>query len=52
MARSLGFQAADQVRDRAALPAALAEAVTAARAGNCVLVDVQVRPDSYAAIGG
>jgi thiamine pyrophosphate-dependent acetolactate synthase large subunit-like protein len=51
LARSLGFQAADQVRDRAALPAALAEAVAAARAGNCVLVDVQVRPDGYAAMG-
>jgi thiamine pyrophosphate-dependent acetolactate synthase large subunit-like protein len=52
MARSLGFQAADQVRDRSALPAALAEAVAAARAGHCVLVDVQVRPDNYAAMGG
>jgi thiamine pyrophosphate-dependent acetolactate synthase large subunit-like protein len=51
MARSLGFQAADQVRDRSALPAALAEAVAAARAGHCVLVDVQVRPDNYAAMG-
>jgi thiamine pyrophosphate-dependent acetolactate synthase large subunit-like protein len=44
LARSLGFQAADQVRDRAALTAALAEAVAAARAGNCVLADIQVRP--------
>ena len=52
MARSLGFQAAGQVRDRSALPAALAEAVAAARAGNCVLVDVRVRPDNYAAMGG
>jgi thiamine pyrophosphate-dependent acetolactate synthase large subunit-like protein len=51
LARSLGFQAGDQVRDRTALPAALAEAVAAARAGNCVLVDVQVRPDGYAAMG-
>jgi thiamine pyrophosphate-dependent acetolactate synthase large subunit-like protein len=51
LARSLGFQAAGQVRDRAALPAALTEAVTAARAGHCVLVDVQVRPDNYAATG-
>ncbi len=39
---------AGQVREPDALPAALAEAVTAARAGNCVLVDVQVRPDNYA----
>jgi thiamine pyrophosphate-dependent acetolactate synthase large subunit-like protein len=52
MARSLGLQAADQVRDRAALPAALAEAVAAARSGQCVLLDVQVRPDNYAAMGG
>jgi thiamine pyrophosphate-dependent acetolactate synthase large subunit-like protein len=51
LARSLGFQAGDQVRDRTALPAALAAAVAAARAGNCVLVDVQVRPDGYAAMG-
>jgi thiamine pyrophosphate-dependent acetolactate synthase large subunit-like protein len=43
-ARSLGFHAADQVRDRSALPAALGEAVTAARSGHCVLVDVRVRP--------
>jgi thiamine pyrophosphate-dependent acetolactate synthase large subunit-like protein len=52
MARSLGFQAADQVRDRAALPAALAAAAAAASAGQCVLVDVRVRPDGYAAMGG
>ena len=52
LARSLGFQAADQVRDRAELPAALAEAVAAARSGHCVLVDVRVRPDGYAATGG
>ena len=52
LARSLGFQAADQVRDRSALPAALAAAVAAARAGQCVLVDVRVRPDGYAALGG
>ena len=51
-ARSLGFQAGDQVRDRPALPAALAAAVAAARSGRCVLVDVQVRPDGYAALGG
>jgi len=52
LARSLGFQAADQVRDRAALPAALAAAAAAARSGQCVLVDVRVRPDAYAAMGG
>jgi thiamine pyrophosphate-dependent acetolactate synthase large subunit-like protein len=51
-ARSLGFQAGDQVRDRAELPAALAAAVAAARSGQCVLVDVRVRPDGYAALGG
>jgi thiamine pyrophosphate-dependent acetolactate synthase large subunit-like protein len=51
-ARSLGFQAGDQVRDRSELPAALAAAVAAARSGQCVLVDVQVRPDGYAALGG
>ena len=48
-ARSLGFRAADQVSDRSALPAALAEAVAAARGGQCVLVDVRVRPDGYLA---
>jgi thiamine pyrophosphate-dependent acetolactate synthase large subunit-like protein len=51
-ARSLGFQAGDQVRDRSELPAALAAAVAAARSGQCVLVDVRVRPDGYAALGG
>jgi thiamine pyrophosphate-dependent acetolactate synthase large subunit-like protein len=51
-ARSLGFQAGDQVRDRSELPAALAAAVVAARSGQCVLVDVRVRPDGYAALGG
>jgi thiamine pyrophosphate-dependent acetolactate synthase large subunit-like protein len=51
MARSLGLAAQDQVRDRAALPAALAKAVAAARSGQCVLVDVRVRPDGYAATG-
>jgi thiamine pyrophosphate-dependent acetolactate synthase large subunit-like protein len=51
-ARSLGFRAADQVRDRAALSAALAEAIAAARAGHCVLADVRVRPDGYLATGG
>ena len=49
---SLGFQAGEQVRDRSALPAALAAAAAAARAGQCVLVDVRVRPDGYAALGG
>jgi thiamine pyrophosphate-dependent acetolactate synthase large subunit-like protein len=52
LARSLGLQAADQVRDRAALPAALAEAVTAARSGQCVLLDVRVRPDGYLSVSG
>jgi thiamine pyrophosphate-dependent acetolactate synthase large subunit-like protein len=51
-ARSLGFQARQQVRDRSQLPAALAVAVAAARSGQCVLVDVRVRPDGYAALGG
>jgi thiamine pyrophosphate-dependent acetolactate synthase large subunit-like protein len=51
-ARSLGFQAGEQVRDRSALPAALAAAAAAARSGQCVLVDVRVRPDGYAALGG
>ena len=51
-ARSLGFQAGGQVRDRSELPAALAAAVAAARSGQCVLVDVRVRPDGYAALGG
>jgi len=51
-ARSLGFQAAGQVRDRPALPAALAAAVAGARSGQCVLVDVRVRPDGYATLGG
>jgi thiamine pyrophosphate-dependent acetolactate synthase large subunit-like protein len=45
-ARSLGFQAAGPVADRSALPAALAEAAAAARAGRCVLVDVRVRPEA------
>jgi len=51
-ARSLGFQADQQVRDRSELPAALAAAVAAARSGQRVLVDVRVRPDGYAALGG
>ena len=52
LARSLGFQAAGQVRDRPALPAALAAAAAAARSGQCVLVDVRVRPDGYATLSG
>jgi thiamine pyrophosphate-dependent acetolactate synthase large subunit-like protein len=51
-ARSLGLQAGDQVRTRSELPAALAAAVAAARSGQCVLVDVRVRADGYAALGG
>ena len=43
-ARSLGFHAAGQVRDRSALPSALAVAAAAARSGQCALVDVRVRP--------
>ena len=44
-ARSLGFHADGQVRDRSALPATLAVAAAAARSGQCVLVDVRIRPD-------
>jgi thiamine pyrophosphate-dependent acetolactate synthase large subunit-like protein len=51
MARALGLVAPGQVKDRSALPAALAEAAAAARSGQCVLLDVQVRPDNYAAMG-
>jgi thiamine pyrophosphate-dependent acetolactate synthase large subunit-like protein len=51
-ARSLGLQAGQQVGDRSELPAALADAVAAARCGQCVLVDVRVRPDGYPALGG
>jgi thiamine pyrophosphate-dependent acetolactate synthase large subunit-like protein len=51
-ARSLGFRADGQVADRSALPAALTDAVAAARAGQCVLVDVRVCPDGYSAPGG
>jgi thiamine pyrophosphate-dependent acetolactate synthase large subunit-like protein len=51
-ARSLGFQAPDQVRDRSALPSALAAAAAGARSGRCVLVDVRVRPDGYATLSG
>jgi len=52
LARSLGFHAPDQVRDRSALSAALAAAAAAARSGQCVLVDVRVRPDGYATLSG
>ncbi len=52
MARSLGLHAPAQVRDRAHLPAALTEAVAAARSGHTVLLDIQVRPDGYLAVGG
>jgi thiamine pyrophosphate-dependent acetolactate synthase large subunit-like protein len=52
LARSLGLQAPPPVRDRAQLPAALAEAVAAARSGRTVLVDVQVRPDGYLSVSG
>jgi len=52
LARSLGLQAPPPVRDRAQLPAALAEAVTAARSARTVLVDVQVRPDGYLSVSG
>jgi thiamine pyrophosphate-dependent acetolactate synthase large subunit-like protein len=45
LARSLGLHAPDQVRDRAQLPAALTEAVTAARSARTVLLDIQVRSD-------
>ena len=45
-ARSLGFNAIGQVRDKPALPSALATAVAAARSGQCVLVDVRIRPDA------
>jgi len=51
-ARSLGFEAGDQVSDLSALPGALADAVAAARSGRCALVDVRVRPDGYGALGG
>jgi thiamine pyrophosphate-dependent acetolactate synthase large subunit-like protein len=51
-ARSLGFQAPDQVRDRSSLPGVLAAAAAAARSGQCVLVDVRVRPDGYATLSG
>ena len=45
-ARSLGWQA-ERVANAAALPAALAQAVAAARSGYCVLVDVRVRTEGY-----
>jgi hypothetical protein len=34
------------------LPAALASAAAAARSGQCVLVDVRIRPDGYATLSG
>jgi thiamine pyrophosphate-dependent acetolactate synthase large subunit-like protein len=43
-ARSLGCYGIGPVRDHGALPSALAAAVAAARSGQCVLVDVRVRP--------
>jgi thiamine pyrophosphate-dependent acetolactate synthase large subunit-like protein len=46
-ARSLGVHGIGQVRDRADLAPALAEAVKAVQAGQTVLVDVRVRPDGY-----
>jgi thiamine pyrophosphate-dependent acetolactate synthase large subunit-like protein len=52
LARSLGFTAAGQVRDPQELPEALKTAAAAARAGQCVLVDVRVRPDDYAITAG
>ncbi len=52
LARSLGFTAAGQVRDPEELPEALKTAAAAARAGQCVLVDVRVRPDDYAITAG
>ncbi len=52
LARSLGWRAADQVRDRRGCRPALAAAAAAARSGQCVLVDVRVRPDGYAARSG
>jgi len=43
-ARSLGFHATAQVRDRYTLPSALAVAAAVARSGQCALVDVRVCP--------
>jgi thiamine pyrophosphate-dependent acetolactate synthase large subunit-like protein len=43
-ARSLGFHATGQVRDRYTLPSALAVAAAVARSGQCTLVDVRVCP--------
>ena len=51
-ARSLGFHAPGQVRARSALPAALAAAAAAACSGQCVLVDVRVRPDGHPTVSG
>jgi len=52
LARSLGFHAFGQVRDRTVLRGTLTAAAAAARSGQCVLVDVRVRPDGYAALPG
>jgi thiamine pyrophosphate-dependent acetolactate synthase large subunit-like protein len=52
LARSLGLHAPPQVRDRAQLPAALSEAVAAARSGHPVLLDIHVRPDGYLSVSG
>ena len=43
-ARSLGFHATGQVRDRYTLPSMLAVAAAVARSGQCALVDVRVGP--------
>jgi thiamine pyrophosphate-dependent acetolactate synthase large subunit-like protein len=51
-ARSLGCHAIGQVRERTALREALADGVAAARSGQCVVVDVRVRPDGYASATG
>ena len=52
LARSLGWHAPDQVRDRTVLRETLAAAAAAARSGRCVLVDVRGRPDGYATLSG
>jgi thiamine pyrophosphate-dependent acetolactate synthase large subunit-like protein len=41
-ARSLGFHASAQVRDRYTLPSALTVAAAVARSGQCALVDVRI----------
>ena len=52
LARSLGLTAEAPVTNPAELPEALAKAVAAARDGQCVLVDVRVRPDDYKIASG